>query len=138
MILIDTAPLVALCDPRDSLNKMALKDLKTLSKSQLAVCEPVVCEVCFHLPALSQRKRLQQIFERLNVTTVVAEDAQSQWRGVFEWLKKYAEHEPDWADAYLAVLCGNDRKYKLWTYDDEFRSVWRRPDGSRIPLAVPL
>jgi hypothetical protein len=26
---------------------------------------------------------------------------------------------------------------KLWTYDSEFRVVWRRPDGSRIPMAVP-
>jgi predicted nucleic acid-binding protein len=33
MILIDTGVLVALCDPRDSLNKTALRHLKALAKS---------------------------------------------------------------------------------------------------------
>ena len=61
MILIDTTPLVALCDSRDSLNKTALKHLQSLAKSEFAVCDPVLTEVSFHLQAPSQRLRLQQI-----------------------------------------------------------------------------
>ena len=138
MTLIDTTPLVALCDPRDSLNKTALKHLQTLARTGLAVCEPVLTEVSFHLPAPSQRLRLQQTLERLHVHPIAVDDVHALWREVFEWLKKYADHEPDWADAYLAVLCGHDRKYKVWTYDIEFRTIWRKPDGSRVPLAVEL
>jgi predicted nucleic acid-binding protein len=136
MILIDTTPLVALCDPRDSLNKTALRHLKVLAKSEFAVCEPVLYEVCFHLDAPAQRRRLQQTLERLDVSPISVDDAQTLWKEVFDWLDQYRDHEPDWADAYLAVLCGRDRKYKVWTYDSEFRTIWRKPDGSPIPMAV--
>jgi hypothetical protein len=55
---------------------------------------------------------------------------------VFEWLDKYAEHEPDWADGCIAVLCGRDDRLKVWTYDHEFRTTWRKPDGRVIPLVI--
>src|SRR5215471_2022175 len=138
MILIDTGPLVALCDPRDSLNKMALKHLKTLAKAQLATCEPVISEACLHLPAPSQRMRLRQTLERLDVVPAPVDDVQLLWKEIFEWLNKYSLHEPDWADGYLAVLCSRDRKLRVWTYDVEFRSIWRRVDGTQIPLAIQL
>jgi len=138
MILIDTAPLVALSDPRDSLNKTEIKHLKTLARSDFAICDPVLAEACFHLSARSQRRRLQQLLERLDVLPITIDDVQSFWKDVFDWMEKYADHEPDWADGYLAVLCGRDRTLRVWTYDIEFRNMWRKPNGSPIPLAVPL
>jgi hypothetical protein len=36
----------------------------------------------------------------------------------------------------LAVLSGRDQHLKVWTYDREFRTAWRRPDGTAIPMAV--
>jgi predicted nucleic acid-binding protein len=138
MVLIDTTPLVALCDPRDALHKTALNHLKTLARSRFSVCEPVLAEACFHLSAPSQRNRLQQTLERLDISAVAVEDTETLWKEVFAWLQDYSDHEPDWADGYLAVLCGRDRNYKVWTYDKEFRTVWRRPNGSAIPLAVRL
>jgi predicted nucleic acid-binding protein len=136
MILIDTTPLIALCDPRDSLNKTALKHLKDLSNSQFAVCEAVLAEACFHLSAPSQRNRLRRMIEDLDVRPVAVEDDDSLWKEVFDWLNKYADHEPDWADGYLAILSSRDHTYKVWTYDIEFRTTWRRPNGSVIPMAV--
>ena len=136
MILIDTGPLVALCDPRDPLNRTALKHLKVLAKFQLVVSEPVLVEVCFHLPVPSQRRRLRRMLEVLHISPVIVDDTESLWREVFDWLQKYSDHDPDWADGYLAVLSGRDRKSKVWTYDREFRTIWRRPDGSAIPMAV--
>jgi len=138
MVLIDTTPLVALCDPQDSLNKTARRHLKLLAKSQFAICEPVLTEVCFHLSTPPQRIRLQRTLEAFNVSPVLAGDAHSLWNEVFEWLNKYRDHQPDWSDGYLAVLCGRDREFKVWTYDAEFRTVWRKPNGSAIPLAVKL
>jgi predicted nucleic acid-binding protein len=58
------------------------------------------------------------------------------WLDVLDWLAKYADHEPDWADACLAVLSGRDKELKVWTYDREFRTTWRRPNGTIIPMAV--
>src|SRR5580692_3590225 len=130
MILVDTTVLVALCDPRDSLNKTALRQLKSLSRSQFAVCEAVLAEACFHLSVPSQRQRLKRILEELDIQPVPVGDALSLWSEVFDWLSKYADHDPDWADGYLAVLSGRDRKCKIWTYDSEFRTIWRRPNGS--------
>ena len=138
MILIDTTPLVALCDPRDRFNKTALKHLRALADSQFAVCEPVLSEACFHLSTPFQRSRLRQILERLAVQPAPVDDIHSLWKEVFDWLNKYAEHEPDWADGYMAVLCGRDRTCKVWTYDVEFRTIWKKPNGSAIPMAVRL
>ena len=55
---------------------------------------------------------------------------------VLDWLTKYADHEPDWADACLAILSERDKNLKVWTYDREFRTTWRRSNGTVIPLAV--
>jgi predicted nucleic acid-binding protein len=136
MILLDTGPLVALCDPRDRLNRTALDDLKTLAAAEFAVCEAVLSEACFHLSAPSQRSRLDQLLDRLDVVPAAVDDSQALWREVFAWLGRYGEHEPDWADGCLAVLSGRNRRYKVWTYDAEFRTIWRRPNGSPIPIAV--
>lgn len=136
MILVDTGPLVALCDRRDRHYRTAIGHLKGLVRSDLFVCEPVLSETCFHLPFPVQRLRLLRVLERFDVRPVPIDDVPSFWKEVFDWLNKYEDHEPDWADAYLAVLCGRNRKYRVWTYDAEFRTFWRRPDGSRIPMAV--
>ena len=136
MILIDTTPLVALCDPRDSLNATALRHLKSLAKSQLAICEPVLTEACFHLSTPQQRNRLRLTIESLGILHVSVDDPGSLWKEVFDWLNQYADHEPDWAEGYLSVLSGRDPKCKVWTYDVEFRTIWRRPNGTAIPMSV--
>ena len=55
---------------------------------------------------------------------------------IFEWLRRYASSRPDWTDALYVVLSGRDRSLQVWSYDSEFATIWRRPDGSRIPLTV--
>jgi hypothetical protein len=65
-----------------------------------------------------------------------AEDEQTLWLEVLDWLERYRDHDPDWADGYLAVVSGRERRAKVWTFDREFRTIWRRPDGKAIPLAV--
>jgi len=72
----------------------------------------------------------------LNVQTVAAEGDAGFRSDVFDWLDKYGDHDPDWADGCLAVLSGRNPARKIWTYDREFRTTWRRPDGTALPLAV--
>lgn len=136
MILVDITPLVALCDVRDSLHHVAWRHLARLPRETFAVCDPALTEACFHLPHEAQRRRLRRLLEELAASVLTGGGEVSLWWAVFDWMEKYAEHEPDWADGYLAVLCGRDRRLKVWTYDKEFRTTWRRPDGSPIPLAV--
>ena len=67
MILIDTAPLVALCDARDAKHRTAVKQLASLGKEKFAVCDAVLTEACFHLPHRSQRQRLRALLDNLGV-----------------------------------------------------------------------
>ena len=137
MIAIDTTPLVALCDGRDSKHSAAIKDLERLAPQDFAVCEPVLTEACFHLPHRSQRRRLRDLLQELSVSALPTVSEPAFWSQAFDWLIKYAGHEPDWADACLAVLSGQQKQLKVWTYDREFRTTWRRPNGTAIPLAIP-
>jgi len=136
MILIDTTPLVALCDGRDEKHRAAVEHLESLGSNAFAVCDAVLTEACFHLPHLSQRQRLRSLLDALGVQPVPVANESAFWLDVLEWLTKYADHEPDWADGCLAVLSGQYRDARVWTYDREFRTTWRRPNGTVIPLAV--
>jgi predicted nucleic acid-binding protein len=138
MIAIDTTPLVALCDPRDAKHRVAVKDLESLVGDEFAVCEAVLTEACFHLPYRNQRRRLRALLDFLKVQAPPAVSTDAFWSDAFEWLVKYADHEPDWADACLAVLSEREKHVKVWTYDREFRTTWRRLNGTAIPLAVKL
>jgi predicted nucleic acid-binding protein len=135
VILVDTTPLVALCDARDAKHRTAVRHLESLAAEEFAVCDAVLTEACFHLPHRSQRQRLGALMRELSVQALPAAQGEL-WPEVFDWLAKYADHEPDWADGCLAVLSGRDKDLHVWTYDREFRTTWRRPNGSAIPLAV--
>lgn len=136
MILIDTTPLVALCDARDSKHRMALKQLDSLAAEEFAVCDAVLTEACFHLPHRNQRQRLRALLHDLSVQAIPFMYERDFFLEVLDWLIKYADHEPDWADACLAILSAGDKDLKVWTYDREFRTTWRRPNGTVIPLAL--
>jgi predicted nucleic acid-binding protein len=136
VILIDTTPLVALCDARDSKHRTAIGHLQSLASEDFAVCDAVLTETCFHLPHRNQRQRLRALLHELRIQPLPATQTSEFWSAALEWLAKYADHEPDWADACLAVLSARDKALTVWTYDRKFRTTWRRPDGTPIPLAV--
>jgi uncharacterized protein len=138
MVLVDTGPLVALCDPRDAKHGLALKQLQRVAAAGLVTCEAVLVEACFHLPYDSQRRRLNALITELRVESLSDASDRPLWREVFDWLMKYSDHEPDWADGCLAVLSGRHKQLRVWTFDSEFRHVWRRPDGTPIPLAAKV
>jgi predicted nucleic acid-binding protein len=135
-VLIDTGPVVALCDPRDAKHKTALRHLSTLASASYRTCDAVLAEACFHLPHPSQRMRLRALIEELDISSVTATRETERWLDTFDWMAMYADHEPDWADAAIAVICGRDPAIEVWTYDREFRTIWRKPDGRPIPLAI--
>lgn len=103
MILVDTTPLVALCDGRDSKHRAAVKDLESLAAGDFLVCDAVLTETCFQLPHPSQRQRLRLLLHDLDMRSPPLVHERDLWPEVFDWLAKYADHEPDWPDACLAV-----------------------------------
>ncbi len=134
MILVDATPLVALCDPRDRLHRRALADLDRVGRRGLALPEPVLTEACFLLDHAILRARLERVIVELSIVPWCPVDAGAFRLEAFAWLRRYAEHAPDWADATLAVASAHETKARVWTYDAEFRTTWRRPGGARIPL----
>ncbi len=133
-VLVDSNVLVALSDERDALHRQAARGLNKLSRATLVTTEAVLCETSHLLPAPALIGRLVEIIDSFEVRPLDSSRL-PPWADVFAWMLRYAEHDPGWTDAQLAVLCGLDRKARLWTYDREFRTVWRRPDGTRIPMA---
>jgi predicted nucleic acid-binding protein len=130
MIVIDTNVLVALVLPKDPLHERATRDLERLVRQELVVLSVVLTEACFVLDAPGQRARLRALLVGLRAR----QESEPAWEPVFEWMARYADHEPDWVDACLVVM--SDRERRIWTYDEEFRAIWRRLDGSKVPLAI--
>ena len=136
MILVDTGPLVALSDPRDEQNKKALRECRRLREEGLVTCEAVVTEACFHLKEPHERLRLASTLKDLRIGDVSWPSPGPHWSPVLEWMARYADHRPDWADACIAVLSGLNPQLRVWTFDREFHTIWKRPDGSRIPVVA--
>ena len=134
MILVDSTPLVALCDPLDALHATAVRDLDRLARELFVVSDGVLTEALQLLGAASQRARLARLLDALPIGVLPDEHPAESRRAAFEWVARYAEHRPDWADATLVIATARLKKARVWTYDREFRVVWRRPDGTKVPV----
>lgn len=134
MILLDANPLIALVDDEDELHAAARRDLQGLPTGRLFLPISALAEACFGLPLPHERLGLRDLLHGLHIQFIT--DEGELVNDVMDWLLKYAEHGPDWTDGCLAVLSARHPRWKVWTYDSEFWTTWRRPDGSRIPLAV--
>jgi predicted nucleic acid-binding protein len=130
MIFIDTNVLVALVDERDGLHTRALTDLGKL-KGPYGILDAVLVEAYFLLGDRYLRERVRFTLTRLAVRHMSMQP--DAWSSVFDWLDKYAGHEPDLCDAMLVVTAGRNH-LTLWTYDREFQQLWRTPEGQKLKL----
>lgn len=134
MILIDTGPLVGLINPRDERHARARADLPVLAKRPMAITVPVLTETLFFLRPAIARRKLQGFLDDFDIALI--DTPQPTIEVAIEWMLKYASHTPDFADAVSVVLSAEMRGLEIWTYDSEFWKIWRRPDGSSVPMAV--
>jgi predicted nucleic acid-binding protein len=130
MILLDSNVLVALADERDRLHKRAWSDLRGL-KGPFGVPSAVLVESCVFLEAAHERARLRAMLDSLRMQPL--EPTTPWWSDLFAWLSHYAEHAPDFCDAML-VLLATRHASSIWTYDKEFRNIWRRLDGKALKI----
>jgi predicted nucleic acid-binding protein len=117
------------------LHARALRDLDRIGRRPIVLCESILTETCFLLAHPVQRERLRRLIVELPIRSFEAE-GEELWNEVFAWLSKYGDHDPDWADGYLVAVSSRDTGVKVWTYDKEFATVWRRLDGKKIALLV--
>lgn len=133
-ILVDTGPLVALCDQRDALHERALEEVAELRLPRL-VCLPVLTEAFHLLVTGPQRSRLGESFSRGLFELTSPPGGERVAQRAMVWLDAWEEHDPDFADAYLVAWSELDAELRVWTFDQEFRRVWRTSKGRRVPLA---
>lgn len=134
VLLVDTNVLIALVDRSDELHARAAKDLAKLARADLRVTSAVLSESVFALARSDQRGRLSLLLERLPISPVLIDSENALRHDIFAWLVRYSEHTPDYADAELCALAGRDKRARIWSYDSEFKTVWRKPDGRRLLL----
>ena len=134
-VLVDTGPLVALHDEHDNLHDRAVEDLSRIKGPRL-VCLPVLTETVHLLDSPIHVKRLEASIER----DVVRLGLPVRWEEVvataFRWMDRYHEHEPDFTDAFLVAWVDADPSMAIWTFDKEFRNLWRTPSGKRPRMAA--
>ncbi|MBI4822095.1 MAG: PIN domain-containing protein [Deltaproteobacteria bacterium] len=134
MILLDTNVIVSLLDISEPLSGRARATLRKLERQSLAVIPAVLTEALFFLHSSRSRLALREWLAHGNITRLDTIEEGDHEAEVIDWLLRYADHEPDYADGCLCVLSNLLPKAKVWTYDSEFSTIWRRPDGSRVPL----
>jgi predicted nucleic acid-binding protein len=135
VILVDTNVLVALVDAKDDLHGRAARDLARARGDTLFTPDVVLSETLFLVTKAWARSRLRALLDALAVQRLLLREP---WRDeVFDWLEKYASHQPDLADAMLVVASSREKRSRVWTYDGEFKTTWRRADGTKVPLFAP-
>jgi hypothetical protein len=133
-ILVDTGPLVALIDTRDRLHARAIEELDQLA-GPILIGLPAMTEACFLLDNAQLRRRLSALIEREVVQFASPKNGDLTIRRSMKWLERYAEHRPDFADAFLVCWAESDSAAVVWTFDREFSTVWRTLGGKKVPLA---
>jgi predicted nucleic acid-binding protein len=130
VILIDTNVLIALVNERDALHARAVADSRSL-KSPFGVIDAVLVESLWVLSASYLRRRLWQTLLGMSAEHINVESA--WWPTIAAWMDKYDTHSPDLCDAVLLQV-SSQKHAKIWTYDKEFRTVWKDSSGQHPQL----
>lgn len=83
------------------------------------------------LPHEVRRQRLRAVLGEVDIEPLATQGTDF-WIDVWARLLKYADHEPDCADACIAVLCDRENRLKVWTYNAEFPTTSRKLTAGRF------
>jgi predicted nucleic acid-binding protein len=127
--LVDTGPLVALFDPKDSLHERCKRTLRRL-RSPFATTVPVLTET-FHIlsPNSIGSDRLRDFVADGGMRVWYFDDLHVSH--AFELMEKYADHPMDLADASVIVAAENVRTQRVFTIDRRDFVTYRIRRGHR-------
>ena len=133
--LIDTGPLVALCDRRDKHHAWTAAALGSIT-GPLTTCEAVLTETCFLLK--QQFGGAEEIFELLERGLLeIRFELMTEHERVAQLMKRYADLPMSMADACLVRMAEAIPSSRLMTLDQDF-TVYRRHGRQVIPLLAPF
>ena len=132
--IVDTGPLVALLDARDSAHGWTIRQLRQIT-GPLLTCEAVVAEALYLLRSLrpGQEKILEWIERGVLVCPFVLAEEVAQVRAIWQ---KYSDVPMSLADACLVRMAELYGSSPVLTLDREF-SVYRKNGRQVIPLISP-
>lgn len=132
-ILLDTGPMVALLNKRDSYHGWSVEKAGDLQPPFLT-CEAVLAEAHFLLHGIHQgRRRLIELVDsgKIELTGIVAENLDRV--GVL--MNQYANVPMDFADACL-ICMAEKTAGTVFTIDGDFR-VYRKNTDEALDLVIP-
>jgi predicted nucleic acid-binding protein len=133
-IILDTGPLVAFLDRRESHHNQVVKEFKSLA-FPLYTCEPVITETCFIM------KRLPLALEQLgswidNGIIRINFSMENHSAKIFSLIKKYADLPMSLADACLVSMFEESQESKVFTLDGHFQIY--RTSSRRVIKTIGL
>ena len=133
-IVLDTGPLVALLNRRDSLHEWARHLVASLQPPFLT-CEAVLSEACFLVGALPDgTAQVMELLERglLKVSFQLNEELAR----ISQLLARYASVPMSFADACLVRLAEKHHDASVFTADRDF-NIYRMHGRQIIPTLMP-
>ena len=133
-VILDTGPLVAFLNKRDSWHRWAVEQLAAV-KSPLVTCEGVISEACFLLRGLAGGPDavLELTTRGLLDLSFRAEPVLADIRRL---MRRYADVPMSFADACLVRVAEQRPGSAVMTLDADFRR-YRRMGRLVIPLIAP-
>ncbi len=135
MILVDTGPLVALFDPRDSCHERCAKTLQEIREPMCATV-PVLTEA-FHMlqPQSAGSDRLREFVEQGGLSVWFL--TRPALVRAFELMEAFADHPMDLADASIIVAAELLGTHKVFTLDRGDFQTYRVRRGHRYyPIEI--
>ena len=136
-VLVDSGPIVALLDRRDTYHEWAKREIANLHEP-LVTCEAVISEVFF---LLSRVRGGTSIFVALLRDELVLASANFSYREqsaeVLRYLQQYGDMPMSFADACLVRMSEIERDSIIFTTDQDFLT-YRRDRRQKIPLISPF
>jgi len=129
VILVDTGPLVALFEPRDTQHQACMEVLKGIQDA-LVTTLPVLTEAFHILPSNSRPAENLRIFmEKGGLSAWFMQE--EHVRRAFDLMRTYHDRPMDFADASLVVAAEATRTRKIFTIDRNDFETYRLLIGQR-------
>ncbi|MCF6271126.1 MAG: PIN domain-containing protein [Melioribacteraceae bacterium] len=133
-IIIDTGPLVAFLNKRDSYHSWADYQLGFVS-NQLITCEAVITEACFLLRNIP--KGQETVLELLKRDLIKIDfNLEEEVVAISKLLKKYSDVPISLADACLIKMSEQVKNSIVITLDSDFK-IYRKNRVNVIPTIMP-
>jgi len=133
-ILLDTGPLVAAINPRDTYHQWIIQQLYELNPPFLS-CEAVISEACFL--SHGRVKHIKAIFEWINNGSITISCLlENDKKAIEKLMVKYASVPMSFADACLVRMAELYPNSVVLTLDSDFR-IYRKNRNQIIPVIMP-